>query len=39
MSEGYFDQCNEREKYITNKEKALADLGLDAHFDLIKTMA
>lgn len=39
MSEGYFDQCNEREKYIINKEKALVDLGLDSHYELIKTMA
>jgi hypothetical protein len=39
MSEGYFDQCNEREKYIINKAKALVDLGLDSHLDLIETMA
>jgi hypothetical protein len=29
MNEGYFDQCNEREKYIAQKEKALIDLALE----------
>ena len=28
MNEGYFDQCNDREKYIAHKHKALIDLGL-----------
>jgi len=28
MNEGYFDQCNEREKYIAQKQKALTDLAL-----------
>jgi len=29
MNEGYFDQCNEREKYIAQKQKALTDLALE----------
>jgi len=29
MKEGYFDQCNEREKYISQKQKALTDLALE----------
>jgi len=28
MTEGYFEQCADREKYIWNKEKALRDLAL-----------
>lgn len=29
MNDGYFDQCNDREKYIQHKEKALHDLVLE----------
>jgi hypothetical protein len=32
MSEGYFDQCTEREKYIAQKQKALIDLALDEKY-------
>lgn len=32
MKAGYFDQCNDREKYILHKEKALRDLALSGHY-------
>lgn len=34
MNEGYFDQCNDREKYIAHKYKALIDLGLEGRPDI-----
>jgi len=34
MNEGYFDQCNDREKYIAHKQKALYDLGLEGRIEI-----
>jgi len=38
MNEGYFVQCNDREKYIAHKQKALYDLGLEKRIE-IETIA